>query len=221
MESIYSTTIRGSLNLYISCDGQSSPEVVRYVKDIKWRYGEFHVIQQNKQLGVDAHNLACMKMAKELDHVVVLEDDLIVSPSFQEYLLKAERLVKLERSISGISLYRYPIIEANHFPFELIPNNEFVYYMQRSSSKGCFYTWDMLEPYFSFLEDFDYNFSRYHLPENVLKWGDEVWEKSFYCYLQESGNYLAFCRYRSTYEKANFKICASVEALPLQRVWSI
>ena len=203
MNSIFNTTIRGNLNLYISCDGESSQEVKDYVKSIEWRYGEFEVIEQPVQLGVDKHNLECMKMAKELNHVVVLEDDLVVSPSFQEYLLKAYQLIKIEKSISGVSLYRYPIIEQNHFPFELIPNNEFIYYMQRPSSKGCLYTWKMLEPYFNFMESFDGDYSSYHLPANVLKWGDEVWEKSFYAFLLNEKSYLAFPRYSLTSDFAD------------------
>ena len=203
MNSILKCTIRGNMDIYISCDGNSSAEVIAYVKSIEWFDGELTIIQQPNQLGVDAHNLACMKMAKELGHVVILEDDLVVSTSFQEYLLKAEKLMKLERNISGLSLYRYPIIEANHFPFELIPNNEFVYYQQRPCSKGCFYTWEMLEPYFQFLDTFNNNFDAYHLPENVMKWGDEVWEKSFYCFLQESDSYLAFPRYSLTSDYAD------------------
>ncbi|MBT8327554.1 MAG: glycosyltransferase family 2 protein [Bacteroidia bacterium] len=206
MNSILKTPIRGNLDIYISCDGSSSSAVVDYVNSIQWRHGEYKVIQQSKQLGVDAHILACMKMAKDLGHVILLEDDLVVSSSFQEYLLHAQKLIKQERNISGLSLYRYPILESNHFPFELIPNNEFIYYMQRPSSKGCFYSWDMLEPYFKFLETFDNDFESYHLPENVKKWSNEVWEKSFYCFLQHSGTYLAFPRYSLTSDFADIGV---------------
>lgn len=183
------------MNLYISCDGGSSSDVVLYAQQYHWQYGSCEVILQEKQLGVDLHNLACMRLAEKLGNVVVLEDDLVVSPSFQIYLLAMESLAKTEKSLAGISLYRYPMIEQTHFPFQLVPNDEFVYYQQRPSSNGCFYTWEMLEPYFTYLASFRNNFGDYKLPQNVLNWGDEVWEKSFYCYLQESGKYLVFPRY--------------------------
>ncbi len=206
LQSIECASVKGTMNLYISCDGGASDEVVSYAQNFMWRYGKFEVIKQEVQLGVDAHNLACMKLAKELGSVVVLEDDLVVSPSFQLYLLTIQPLAKLERQLAGISLYRYPMVEHDHFPFDLIPNDEFVYYQQRSSSNGCFYTWDMLRPYFDFLEIFDGDFDRYNLPENVKKWGDEVWEKSFYCYLQHADLYLAFPRFSLTTDFADIGV---------------
>jgi len=61
----------------------------------------------------------------------------------------------------------------------------------------------MLQPYFTFLDSFDYNFADYHLPQNVMNWGDEVWEKSFYCYLQDAKKYVAFPRYSLTSDFAD------------------
>ncbi len=203
MNSILATTIRGGMNLYISCEKNSSTEVLDYIKSIEWSHGAFEIIVQKEQLGVDRHNLECMAMAEKLGHVVILEDDLVVSPSFQEYLLAAQEIAKTEKKLAGISLYRYPLREANRFPFELIPNSEFLYYQQRASSKGCFYNWEMLKPYFEFLESFDHNYNAYHLPQNVLRWKNEVWEKSFYAFLQHSDKYLGFPRYSLTSDFAD------------------
>ena len=194
------------MNLYISCDGGASQDVVTFVNNYSWEYGRCEVIQQEVQLGVDQHNLACMKLAEQLGNVVVLEDDLVVSPAFQSYLLSMESLAKSEKNLAGISLYRYPMVEQDHFSFELIPNDEFVYYQQRSSSNGCFYTWDMLQPYFVFLETFNSDFNNYVLPQNVMNWGDEVWEKSFYCYVQQANKYVAFPRYSLTSDFADIGV---------------
>ena len=78
------------MNLYISCDGGASQDVVSFVNSYSWEYGRYEVIQQEVQLGVDQHNLACMKLAEQLGNVVVLEDDLVISPAFQTYLLSME-----------------------------------------------------------------------------------------------------------------------------------
>ena len=194
------------MNLYISCDGGASPDVVTFVNSYSWEYGVYEVIRHDVQLGVDQHNLACMRLAEHLENVVVLEDDLVVSPAFQSYLLSMESLAQSERNLAGISLYRYPMVEQDHFSFELIPNEEFIYYQQRSSSNGCFYTWDMLQPYFEFLETFNSDFESYILPQNVMNWGDEVWEKSFYCYLQKANKYVAFPRYSLTSDFADIGV---------------
>jgi hypothetical protein len=204
INSLLNAKITGDVNLYISCEGNVSSDVLSFVKEISWSHGEIIIIEQSEQLGVDKHNLVCMKMSKKLGSVLVLEDDLVVSPEFQSYITACGGLVNTQ--IAGIGLYRYSIIEQNHFPFELMPNNEFVYYQQKACSKGTFYTWEMLEPYFVFLEKFEGNYSSYHLPENVQKWSNEVWEKSFYCYLLENNRYVAYPRYSLTTDFADIGV---------------
>lgn len=203
MKSIERMEIRGTLNVVISCDGGASAEVRRFAEGFSWERGSYRVIQRDENLGVDDHNLECMRMAIELGHVVVLEDDLVVSPTLQAFLLQAYAALRTEKDVAGISMYRYPLNEANRFPFELIPNDEFLYYQQRPSSKGCFYTREMVESYFDFLDRFDHDYTRYHLPDNVLKWDDKVWEKSFYAYLVQNNRYVAFPRYSLTTDFAD------------------
>ena len=198
--------IRGNMNLYISCEGNATEDVKQYVKSISWRFGSFEVIYQSEQLGVDKHNIACIAMAKDLGNVIVLEDDLLVSPDFQSYLLSCSTIIKGEKKLAGVSLYRYPMVEQDHFPFELLPNDEFTYYQQRPSSKGCFYTAEMAEGYLDFLVKFNNDFSAYHLPANVNRWSDEIWEKSFYCYLQKVDKHLAFPRYSYTTDFADIGV---------------
>jgi len=184
----------GIVNIYISCEANSSSSVLKLAEAFEWKHGIKTIIKRDSQLGADAHNLACMAMAKELGHILVIEDDLVVSPYFLQYLEACEDIFS-EHLLAGVSLYRYPIIEMGHFPFSLVPNDEFTYYQQRPSSKGCFYTWDMIEPYFDFLKSFKYDFENYSLPANVQNWSDEVWEKSFYCYMIENNKFIAFPRF--------------------------
>jgi hypothetical protein len=194
MHSIHLAHIATTVHLFISCEYDASPEVLTFARNIKWSHGHFEVLEQAEKLGVDQHNLTCMRLAELYGNILVLEDDLVVAPGFVDYILAAHSLLA-QTEVAGLSLYRYPMIEADHFPFNLIPNEEFLYYQQRPSSKGCFYTWDSVRPYFQFLETFNFDFAAYNLPANVLKWENAVWEKSFYCYLIESSRYLAFPRY--------------------------
>jgi len=195
MRSLLNANIRGNMNLTISCEAQASLQVKQYVDQVEWPFGSYDVIHQKNQLGVDGHNIACMRMIEKLGSALILEDDLVLSPYFQDYLLACSDIVKRERKLSGVSLYRYPMVEHDHFPFQLIPNDEFVYYQQRSSSKGAFYTWDMIKGYLDFYANFDNDYTKYSLPANVKKWSNEVWEKSFYCYLLQKDKYIAFPRF--------------------------
>ena len=173
--SLFNAQIRGNMNLTVSCEAGASEDVLGFVESLKWRFGNYEIIKQPLKLGVDAHNLACMKMVQDLGSALILEDDLVLSPYFQNYLLACENVVKRERKLAGVSLYRYPMVEHSHLPFQLIPNDEFLYYQQRPCSKGTFYTWEMLAPYFDFLTTFKHNYKDYYLPKNVQKWGDQEW----------------------------------------------
>lgn len=201
INSLQSANIENEVDLVISCEANASEDVKEFVTAINWSFGRFGVVHQEKQLGVDAHNLACMQMAKDLGPILILEDDLVVSPYFQAYLNAFDNINYA--GIAGIGLYRYSIVEQDHFPFHLIPNVEFVYYQQKACSNGTYYTWEMLKPYFDFLKSFDGKYAKYHLPANVKKWGDEVWEKSFYCYLIENHKYIAYPRYSFTTDFAD------------------
>ena len=41
MKSLLLAHIRGNMNLYISCDGNSSAQVKAFVESIDWRFGKF------------------------------------------------------------------------------------------------------------------------------------------------------------------------------------
>lgn len=190
IKSIDANVYDGIINLYLSVDGGGSEVVKNYAQQLNWQRGRYEYIQQQEALGVDAHNLWAFEFGSNLDGVLILEDDLTLSPYAMEYIRSCEGVLRQE-NVKGLSLYRYTFREEDHFPFELIPNDEFIYYQQRSSSKGCYYSAQNLKEYLSW----DGTLSDVDLPKNVASWGDEVWEKSYYRYLIEEDAYLAFPRY--------------------------
>ncbi|MBR9860849.1 glycosyltransferase family 2 protein [bacterium] len=194
IQSLENSHPTGKLNLLISQDGGGSEEVKNYALNLNWEMGNYEFREQQENLGVDEHNIYCIGLAEEFGHVLVLEDDLTVAPYFTHYL-DALREIDPPQNIAGYALYRYPWVESHRFAFELIPNDESVYYQQRPCSKGCFYTADMALEYSEFLAQFDFDFDAWHLPPNVKKWGDEVWEKSYYCFLISENKHLAFPRF--------------------------
>lgn len=206
MDSLQKAVIPQSVNLIISCDGNASEEVVSYVKSIKWPHGSFNVHEHEKQLGVDAHNWSCIEMAVSHGNVLILEDDLVVAPHFISYVDQVYHALSQDKEIAGIALYRHHFIETNHFPFELIPNSEFLYYQQRSCSNGCFYTAEMASSLLSFKQKFSGDFDNFHLPKNVIKWGDEVFEKTIYAYLQATNKFIAFPRHSLTTDFADMGV---------------
>ncbi len=204
--SVENSVVNLKVNLYISCEGNISQDVLQFVENFKWKFGVYTIIQHKSQLGVDKHNVECIRLCSKLDGGIVIEDDILVSPYFLEYLKKiCSNLNNLE-DLAAVGLYRYPSNEFNFLPFNLIPNNEFVYYQKRPCSKGTYYTKMQAKSAVDYFENFKNNFTEFVLPENVKKWNDEIWEKVFYCFLQEKNKYVAFPRYSLTTDMGEYGV---------------
>lgn len=194
IQSILNAHISVQVNLIISIEEGAPLSVLNFCATVEWVYGDFEIIKQNEHLGVDNHNIECMKLALKHGSIIILEDDHIVSPFFIDYLNQTIHLMENSK-VYGISLYTYSKNEVNFFPFDLIPNEEFIYYQKRPSSRGCFYTDKVVEEYLEFKSQFKEDYDGIHLPDNVKKWNNKVWEKSFYAFLINANGYLVFPRY--------------------------
>lgn len=183
------------VHLTLSMDGGASEEVQAFCRQYKWKAGKFEILDHQVNMGVDDHNLYCMRLALTKNHVIVLEDDLTVAPNYTLYLDAALSVTESDNKIAGVSLYRYPNVESYRFTFEPIPNDEFLYFQRRPSSKGCYYSRSMIEEFMNFLVGWDQDYDSIDLPPNVQKWSNEVWEKAYYSYMITRSKYLAFPRY--------------------------
>ncbi|MFY0642949.1 MAG: glycosyltransferase family 2 protein [Bacteroidia bacterium] len=187
------------VNLYVSCDHGVSESILDYLSNLDWTHGSYRLIEQENHLGVKAHNLKAFELAAEMGNTLILEDDLYVAPYFTKYIRDVYPIIAEDTQVKAISLYRYSFMEEDHFPFELIPNSEFVYFQQRPCSKGCFYDSRMAKEMIDFFREFNGNYEDYFLPSKVRKWnGTSSWLKGAYCFLQEVDGYLAFPRYSLT-----------------------
>ena len=70
------------------------------------------------------------------ENIIVLEDDLFVSPYFYKYANDALKFYNKTESIGGISLYNHKRNFLNTIPFELIPDSNDVFFLQIASSWG-------------------------------------------------------------------------------------
>ena len=116
LESLSQNEGAESSDLFIFCDGAKNledEEAVRQVKEVarsKQWCGNVHVIEQKQNKGC-ANSIiqGVTKTCSEYGSVIVLEDDLIISPSFLHYMNSALDLYQNEESIMQISGYMFPI----------------------------------------------------------------------------------------------------------------
>ena len=136
-------------------------------------------------MGLRKHILACGDLSVEYGSVILLEDDLYVSPFFYEYTQQALSFYENDDIIAGISLYRQPYEETTYHPFEPLCDNSDVFFLQFPSSLGQAWTkkqWQLFKEYY----DKDPDPSAVAVPRKILHWPKTSWKKFFCSYLKNT-----------------------------------
>lgn len=182
------------ITLIISIDRSESDSVKAIAGNFDWEHGTKQIISHAEHLGLKRHILFCGALAKEHGAVIVLEDDLMVSPFFYAYAREAQAYYKDDIHIAGISLYNYQVAENCFLPFKAVDDGSEVYFMQVASSWGQLWTkaqWEGFETWFAKHPELSDNPS---IPAYIRQWGDRSWKKHFIHYLIASSKYFVFPR---------------------------
>ncbi|MDC0097507.1 glycosyltransferase family 2 protein [Flavobacteriaceae bacterium] len=180
------------VNLVISIDYSGLHDVYNLAEDFNWEHGEKIIIKHEKNLGLRHHVLYCGDLSLQYQSVIILEDDLLVSPSFYLYVKAALEFYKNNSNIAGISLYHHEHNESTELPFEVIDEGYDTYFMKVPCSWGQLWTATHWEGFRSWYEigqqvlDVDY------LPDNVIAWPETSWKKYFYKYLIENNTFFVY-----------------------------
>ncbi|MFO7669628.1 MAG: hypothetical protein R6W31_08230 [Bacteroidales bacterium] len=180
--------------LIISIDNKSpdNHDVLTIAKDYHWPYGQKEVIYRKEHLGLRKHIIACGGLSRTYGSVIILEDDLLVSPFFYDYALRAMEFYGKDEGIGGISLYNQPINEMNQLPFSPIYDDSDVYFLQFPSSWGQLWTesqWNQFIEWYNEGQDI-----ANIVPKGMLNWSESSWKKYYSAYLIVKGKYFVFPR---------------------------
>jgi len=198
--------ILGSLNnasyskrvrLIISIDKSDSNQVVELAQQFNWKHGEKEIIVHTENLGLRNHVLACGDLTQQYDAIIMLEDDLFVSPGFYEYTLQAIDFYKSDKKISGISLYAHTYNETAHLPFIPLADDSDVFFMQLPSSWGQCWTkeqWAGFRKWYKLNNKIELT-PEIGIPANVANWPKSSWKKYFIWYMIEAEKYFVYPRY--------------------------
>ena len=185
-----------NINLVISIDGGGPNSVKEVAENFVWEFGEKIIINYRRNLGLHKHVIFCGDLAFEYGSVIVLEDDLFVSPYFYEYACKSIGFYKPDNRVCGISLYSYNYNEHNKVPFIPIDDGNDVYFIQTASSWGQLWTCGQWKAFRAWYDKNinDKNLSWDYLPEDVAMWPSSSWKKYFINYMVDTKKYMVFPR---------------------------
>lgn len=181
--------------LVISIDYQDSEnhdQVISIANDFDWEYGEKEIIEYKENLGLRKHIILCGDMSEKYGSIIVLEDDLFVSPYFYSYSLNTQSYYKHNQNIGGVSLYNHKINFNLRLPFEPLPSNSDVYFLKIASSWGQSWTFKQWRKFREWYNDVNETLEFEKVPKYVKYWPKSSWLKFFISYLEENDKYFVF-----------------------------
>jgi len=183
------------VDLIISIDrGQRQSEIVEVAEGLVWNVGNKKLRVFPERQGLRSHIIQCGDYTEEYDAVVVLEDDLLVSPAFFSYVIQALRFYSNDAKIAGISLYRHYIHPGVNRPFEPENNGFDTFLMQYAMSWGQCWTREMWKGFRRWYgENDNADLSRdSKLPRYISNWNSHSWLKYYMRYIVETDKYFVY-----------------------------
>ncbi len=175
-----------------AADG-SNTDVKEYAEAFTWTHGVKIVVYREENYGLKKHVLTCGDYSKEYGSVILLEDDLYVSPAFYAYACAALDYTKENHRIGGISLYNHRLNVHVREPFEALNEACDNWYFQFASSWGQAFTADQWGGFRQWLTENDGKDLRAeNMPANVSGWSDKSWLKYYIKYLIETDRYFLY-----------------------------
>ncbi len=128
--------------LVISIDGggERFAQVVSVAEQFEWLLGEKQVLVRERPYGLIDHVFACGDLVDAFGSIILLEDDLVVSPMAYRYAADALDFYADDPQIAGISLNALWFHGITHEPFTPYLDDGDVFFMQIAWFQGQAYT---------------------------------------------------------------------------------
>jgi hypothetical protein len=162
-----------------------------------WPHGEKHVIERETRLGWAEHALACADLTRQFGSIILLEDDLYVSPAFYDYVAQSLEYYSTVGSVAGVSLYRMTLNENPPVPLPFYPIDDGgdVFFLQKGLPWGFAFTHRQWEGFSGWYRSkAGHMFVTDELPSRVLSWPDTSLSKYFIKYLKKFNRYVVYPR---------------------------
>lgn len=178
--------------LIFSIDCSGNEDLYQFVRDYKWNHGPKFVNIENSRLGLKKHIFQCGGLTEYFKAIILLEDDLIVSPQFYRYTLSALDKYGDDANIAQIALYRNEMNGYVGFPFEPECTGYDTLKIQATCSWGECWNKRMWDEFMSYLPNItNESISECDMPHQIKGW-TRAWSKYFYTYIIENNKFVIY-----------------------------
>ncbi len=195
VESLHQADYSQKVDLIISIDNSGTNDVEEYAQTIEWSFGEKIIKTYPERLGLKNHVLKCGGYINEygFDALIVLEDDLVVSPAFFNYATQAVEKYMDDDTVAGISLYSHSWNVNADRPFTPVTKGYDVFFMQYPQSWGQIWMKKQWNAFYSWYEGKKYEkVDVARVPANVLAWPKSSWLKFHVEYCIDTNKYFVY-----------------------------
>ena len=184
------------IHLIISLDKSDNQEDVCKVADeFIWNYGKKIIRKFTERQGLRKHIIQCGDLTEKYGAIIVLEDDLLVSTDFYEYVKQALSFYEHEISITGIALYSHEWNGYSRRNFVPIADQYDTYLGQFSITWGQCWTYEWWSNFKKWYLEHENNLvDNPKIPNNINRWSDKSWGKYFVNYIVETDKYYVIPR---------------------------
>jgi hypothetical protein len=194
LESLSKAIYPNDVTLLISLDKSDKCDVEDVANNFNWKFGDKEVLVQPKNLGLRKHILQCGDLTSRFASIILLEDDLLVSPQFYSYTLQSLSFYRNDDKVSGISLYTHKTNVNCGYRFEPVNDKYDVFWLQFASSWGQIWTkkqWESFRIWYAKEVEITENDS---IPDFVISWPETSWLKYFIKFLVDTDTYFIYPR---------------------------
>lgn len=178
--------------LVISIDCSGDLELYSYVQEFEWPFGDKYVNIQSERLGLKNHILQCGDLCTYFNAIILLEDDLYVSPYFYQYTLKTLEKYGGESKIAQISLYKNEMNGYVGLPFDNMKNGYDVFLMQDVSTWGQCWNMRMWGEFKKWMDTItEDDIQRVDMPIQIKKWTN-AWSKYYNAFVVDQHKYVVY-----------------------------
>ena len=178
--------------LVISIDCSGDLELYSYVQEFEWPFGIKYVNIQSERLGLKNHIFQCGDLCTYFSAIILLEDDLYVSPYFYQYTLKTLEKYGGESKIAQISLYKNEMNGYVGLPFDNMKNGYDVFLMQDVSTWGQCWNMRMWGEFKKWMDTItEDDIQRVDMPIQIKKW-THAWSKYYNAFVVDQHKYVVY-----------------------------
>lgn len=180
----------GDIPLVISIDGGGDPQCVTIAQQFNWQHGEKRIIVHPQNIGLKQHILSCGDLTQQYGAIIMLEEDVYVSPYFYDYSVQTTSYYQAEEKVAGVSLFFFKNNELTDLPFWPMANGADVFFAQVPSSWGQTWTDRQWHRFRLWLDTHDNLPVSEKLPPKIRTWpSSSSWKKFFFSYMVENDLY--------------------------------